>query len=61
LGVSWDMAGRMGSLAATYALEHPGGQGHFYTPDEFVRRFREHFDDEGALDRLLLAKGEVCS
>lgn len=61
LDVSWDLAGRMGSLAATYALEHLGGQGHFYTPDEFVRRFREYFDDNGALDRLLSGKGERCS
>jgi hypothetical protein len=43
----------MGSLAATYVLENPGGQGHHYTPAEFVARFREHFDDEGALDVLI--------
>ena len=53
LGLPWDLAGRMGSLAATYALENPGGQGHFYTPADFVRRFRDHFDDEGRLDSLL--------
>lgn len=52
LGLPWDLAGRIGSLAATYALESPGGQGHRYTPAEFVARFREHFDDEGALDAL---------
>jgi adenosine kinase len=53
LGLSWPLAGRMGSLAATYALENPGGQGHFYTPADFVRRFRDHFDDGGSLDGLL--------
>ncbi|MGQ9710862.1 MAG: carbohydrate kinase family protein [Anaerolineae bacterium] len=53
LGLPWDLAGRMGSLAATYALENPGGQGHYYTLAEFVARFREHFDDQGALDALV--------
>jgi adenosine kinase len=34
---------RMGSVAATYALEHLGGQSHAYTWDEFKGRYREHF------------------
>ena len=33
----------MGSVAATYALEHLGGQSHAYTWDEFKRRYEEHF------------------
>jgi adenosine kinase len=53
LRLSWDLAGRMGALAATYTLEQPGPQGHHYTVSEFVTRFREHFDDAGALDELL--------
>jgi adenosine kinase len=52
LGVSWDLAGRMGALAATYTLERPGPQSHHYTLAEFVARFRQHFDDAGALDQL---------
>jgi adenosine kinase len=52
LGLSWDLAGRMGALAATYVLEQPGPQGHHYTLAEFVARFRQHFDDAGALDQL---------
>lgn len=52
-GLPWDLAGRIGALAATYTLEQPGGQSHHYTLDEFVARFREHFDDDGALDQLL--------
>jgi len=52
LGLPWDLAGRMGALAATYTLEQPGPQSHSYTSSEFVTRFREHFDDEGALDQL---------
>jgi len=53
LDLPWDMAGRLGALAATYTLEHFGPQSHHYTLDEFVTRFREHFDDNGALDALL--------
>jgi adenosine kinase len=53
LDLSWDLAGKMGALAATYTLEQPGPQSHHYTPAEFVARFREHFDDAGALEVLL--------
>jgi adenosine kinase len=53
LELSWELAGQMGALAATYTLEQPGPQSHSYTLPEFVARFREHFDDEGALDALL--------
>lgn len=51
----WDLnlCGQMGSLAATYCLEHEGPQGHSYTPREFIDRFREHFDDAGKLDQLI--------
>jgi adenosine kinase len=49
---SWEIAGRMGTLAATYALEQPGPQSHHYTLDEFVTRFRQVFDDDGMLDAL---------
>jgi adenosine kinase len=53
LGLSWDVAGRVGALAATYVLENLGTQAHFYTPTQFVARYRQHFDDQGALDILL--------
>lgn len=52
LELPWEITGRIGALAATYVLENLGTQGHSYTPKEFVSRFREHFDDEGALDIL---------
>ena len=52
LSLPWDLAGRMGALAATYALEQPGPQSHHYTLAEFVARFREHFDDQGAFDGI---------
>jgi adenosine kinase len=47
LGVPFDVAARLGSVAATYALEHLGGQSHAYTWDEFRKRYTEHF---GALE-----------
>lgn len=53
LGLPWELAGRMGALAATYVLEHLGTQGHSFGPAEFVSRFRDEFDDRGALDVLL--------
>lgn len=53
LGLPWDIAGRMGALASTYVLEQVGTQSHSFTPLEFVTRYREHFDDQGALDTLL--------
>jgi adenosine kinase len=43
----------MGALAATYVLEQMGPQNHHYLAQEFVARYRQHFDDDGALDVLL--------
>jgi len=45
--------GQAGALAATYCLEQKGTQNHFYTPAEFVARYRQHFDDCGKLDALI--------
>lgn len=53
LGLPWSVSGRMGALAAAYVLEQYGPQNHFFTRKEFVARYRESFDDEGALDVLL--------
>jgi len=53
MNLPWELAGRMGSVAATYVLEQAGTQNHRYTLEEFVARFRQHFDDGGALDALL--------
>jgi adenosine kinase len=36
-------AAQLGSVAATYALEHLGGQSHAYTWLEFLERYEEHF------------------
>jgi len=43
LGLGYDVCARLGSVAATYALEHLGGQSHAYTWDEFRARYEEHF------------------
>ena len=43
LGLPYETAARMGSVAATYALEHMGGLSHAYTWDEFKTRYQKHF------------------
>ena len=52
-GFDWKLCGEIGSLAAVYVLEQNGPQNHGYTRDEFVTRFRKHFDDGGKLNQLL--------
>jgi adenosine kinase len=51
----WDFltCARMGALSATYCLESDGPQGQDYTREEYITRFRQHFDDGGLLDALL--------
>jgi len=53
LKLDWKICSEMGSLSAVYCLEHNGPQGHSYTRNEFVQRYRQYFDDQGALDALL--------
>ena len=43
VGAGWETAARLGSVAATYALEHLGGQSHAFTWDEFQARYALHF------------------
>lgn len=50
VGADWEVCARLGSVAATYSLENVGGQSHFFTLEEFRRRYEAHF---GALDGLL--------
>ncbi len=47
-GLDLAAAGRMASLAATYAVEHQGPQAHRFTPAEFTTRYREVFGTERA-------------
>ncbi len=51
-GCSWEVAGRMGSLAATYVLEQHGTQSHRFTLNEFIERYRETFGDTPELAKL---------
>ena len=45
----WETTGRIGSLAATYALEEHGTQNHRYDLGEFSQRYREAFGETPAL------------
>jgi adenosine kinase len=36
-----------------YCLEQKGPQSHAYSREDFVTRFRKHFNDEGKLDTIL--------
>ncbi len=53
LGLDWQTCGQIGALAATYVLEQKGTQNHYYTVPEFIERYRQNFEDQGALDALL--------
>ncbi len=43
MGAAYPVCARLGSVAATYALEHLGGTSHAYTWPEFTARYEEHF------------------
>lgn len=45
LGLPPAVAGRVGSLAGTYAVEQHGTQQHHYTPEAFVERFDRTFPE----------------
>lgn len=51
----WDLeiCGRMGAVAASFCLECQGPRGHSFTPAEFIKRYRLHFEDHGILNSLL--------
>ena len=46
-GADLRVCAELGAVAATYALEHLGGQSHAFTWEEFAARYASHF---GALD-----------
>lgn len=53
LGLDLQTCGQMGALSATYCLEKKGTVNHTYTPQDYIKRYREYFDDDGALDILI--------
>ena len=54
-GLPWQTTGQMGSLAATYVIEHAGTQNHHYTLGEFAARYHGEFGPSAELDAVLLA------
>jgi adenosine kinase len=51
--MGFERCGQLGAVAAAYCLEAEGPQGHDFTLDDFVARFRRRFDDQSDLDQLL--------
>ena len=45
LEASLETCGRLGSVAATYVLEHLGGSNHAFTWQEFLQRYEENFGE----------------
>ncbi|HEV8232381.1 MAG TPA: carbohydrate kinase family protein [Thermoanaerobaculia bacterium] len=52
IGVSWEIAGRIGSVAAAIVLETLGAQPQRYGPEEFGARYARSFGEEPRLERL---------
>ena len=52
IGAPWGIGGRMGSIAAAYALEALGPQPKRYSREDFRRRYERNFGTESALDNL---------
>ena len=48
-GAALETCARLGSVAATYALEHLGGQSHAYAWEEFLERYERHFGDPASV------------
>ena len=46
-GLPWEVAGRVGSVAAVYALETVGGQPRRYALGDFLERYRENYGSAG--------------
>jgi adenosine kinase len=60
LGLPWDLAGRLGSIAAAYALEQPGPQSHCYSLADFLSRFQAQFGYNARLAALFQVEDSAC-
>ena len=49
-GYSWEVSGRLGSVAAIYVLEQHGTQRHTFTRRQFAERYRAIFGDTPELE-----------
>jgi len=45
-GLPLDVCGKMGSVTAAYAVEKFGTTTHFFTTEEFMRRYKENYREE---------------
>ena len=52
IGAPWPVAGRIGSVAAVFCLEHRGPQPPRYTPGEFLARYVRNYGETPELERL---------
>jgi adenosine kinase len=52
-GMPLEVAGRMGSLAATYVIETDGPQNHTFTLKDFVHRYKQAFGHSDEIMTLL--------
>ena len=48
-----ELCGQIGALSATYCLETDSPQGHTFTQEEFLQRFRSCFGSEAGIDQIL--------
>lgn len=51
--LSWEEAGRLGSLAAAYVLEADGPQSHIYTLKKFLERYIDNFGESETVTAAL--------
>jgi adenosine kinase len=52
VGAPWPIAGRIGSVAAIFCLEHQGPQPPRYTPAEFRARYVRNYGETPELERI---------
>ena len=52
VGAAWPVAGRIGSVAAVYCLEHQGPQPPRYAPADFIARYIRNYGETPELERL---------
>ncbi len=52
LGLSWEVAGKMGSVAAVFGLEAVGPQPPAYSIRDFISRYERSFGPEPSLEKL---------
>ena len=57
IGAPWEVAGRIGSVAASIVLEAPGPQPDRYEPADFIARYERSFGREPSLARLFPVGG----